>query len=68
MDQLFPLGHVSTGAKILELAPRPRHQIKFNLMVSADCEPTSASGASASNRQVDRVFDLAQRLELTRGD
>src|SRR5216684_7065961 len=29
--------------------------MKFYLMVSADCEPTSASRASAINRHVDRV-------------
>jgi hypothetical protein len=26
-------------------------------MVSTDCEPTSASGASAINRYVDLIFD-----------
>src|ERR1700676_1632621 len=38
-------------------APRRPRRIKFNLMVSADCEPTSASPASAINRHVDRVSD-----------
>src|ERR1700686_842456 len=37
--------------------PRRPRRIKFNLMVSADCEPTSASPASAINRHVDRVSD-----------
>jgi hypothetical protein len=37
--------------------PRRRQRIKFNLMVSADCEPTSALRASAINRHVVRVSD-----------
>jgi hypothetical protein len=39
-----------------EDARRP-HRIKFNLMVPVDCEPTSASCASAVSRLVDRVID-----------
>jgi hypothetical protein len=37
--------------------PRQPHFIKFNLMAQADCEPTSASCSSATNRHVDRVFE-----------
>jgi hypothetical protein len=35
---------------------RPR-RIKFNLIVWADCEPTSVSGAVAINRHVDRMLE-----------
>jgi hypothetical protein len=42
--------------------PRGPHRIKFNLMVSADCEPTSVLRASAMNRHLDRV---EQRIRET---
>jgi hypothetical protein len=37
-------------------------------MVSAHCEPRSASGTAAITRHVDRVFNPGAKHELTRGD
>jgi hypothetical protein len=61
-DRLFQAGTRNARIRppeeshVWEDARRP-HRIKFNLMVPADCEPTSVSCASAINRQVDRVIE-----------
>ena len=53
--------HAGAPADPQQLMLKRPHRIKFNLMVSAVCEPRSASRASAINRNVDRVFDPSRK-------
>jgi hypothetical protein len=49
-----------TNRRLAAVAVAP---INFNLMVSADCEPTSALCTSAINRHVDRMFEGVSRMK-----
>jgi hypothetical protein len=64
IDQIGGITAPYPADAILMLAPagrsrKPRRpqRIKFNLMESADCEPTLALRASAISRHVNRAFD-----------
>ena len=59
--QFIASGRRAPAASLPARSAQSWGRIKFNLMVSTDCEPTSTSRASAINRHIDRVFDPSRK-------